>query len=463
MAASSPNYVDWVTAPKLEGLEASLGDPSSVRQFRAEALRAFLELAVEPNPTYRGYSNFGTPDLSTVDPTEVGPPVGVPPSDLSTVRVVHDASGTRVELPRVLEAAGVRVTTLPALWKEDGAGLGPITSTRAEDRLHALALALVNRAVRIEVPDRCPVPVRVQDLTIFSRSHEALSVHRTIRAGARSRVLVSEEVYSTSEPRPGDHRLYGSLVELAGGEDSALHYLTVHAPDSQAASVYQRHASVGGHGRLAWVWAGFGGLHTRMKNLSELPGNGSSIDDLQTFYGHGDQSYDSAVQITHIGTDTHGQSITRGLFKDRSRGVSRGLVRIEKEARKTLSYLSEHAMLLSRGARSDTIPVLEILCRDVKATHSSSVAPVDPEKVFYLSSRGLTDGEAVRMIGEGFLSHVLERAPVQNLRDLLYPILADRWDDRPVLWGPERFPALPALNVADDAASEDWRFDAKLR
>ena len=72
--------------------------------------------------------------------------------------------------------------------------------------------------------------------------------------------------------------------------------------------------------------------------------------------------------------------------------MSRGLVRIEKDARRTLELpLSEHAMLLTRGARSDTIPILEILCRDVKATHSTSVAPVDPEKVFYLESRGVPE------------------------------------------------------------------------
>ena len=105
--------------------------------------------------------------------------------------------------------------------------------------------------------------------------------------------------------------------------------------------------------------------------------------------------------------------------------MSRGLVRIEKEARKTISYLSEHAMLLSRGARSDTIPILEILCRDVKATHSSSVAPVDPERIFYLESRGLPEssGDSDDR-GRKFLS-AHGSAPRSHSwpapRDVLYP------------------------------------------
>ncbi|HXQ49005.1 MAG TPA: SufD family Fe-S cluster assembly protein, partial [Thermoplasmata archaeon] len=201
----------------------------------------------------------------------------------------------------------------------------------------------------------------------------------------------------------------------------------------------------------------------RMRNTTILPGNGSDVEDLQAFYGAQNQGYDSSINITHIGTDTHGQSITRGVFRDEARGMSRGLVRIEKDARRTLSYLSEHAMLLSRGARSDTIPILEILCRDVKATHSTSVAPVDPEKIFYLESRGVPEGDAVRMIGEGFLSHVLERAPFANLRDILYPYLHARWDGRTVDWSSEPDVSLPPLEFRGGEAAPDWRFDSKLR
>jgi len=120
-------------------------------------------------------------------------------------------------------------------------------------------------------------------------------------------------------------------------------------------------------------------------------------------------------------------------------------------------------MLLSRGARSDTIPILEILCRDVKATHSTSVAPVDPEKVFYLESRGISESDAVRMIGEGFLANVYDRAPVAGLREILYPSLQARWDGAAILWKAGEYPALPRLDVTGTDAAPDWRFDSKLR
>src|SRR5208282_4714574 len=258
-------------------------------------------------------------------------------------------------------------------------------------------------------------------------------------------------------------RLVASNTEVSLGERAKSVVLSVHSPDLKTVSLYQRTATLGAGARLAWMWNGLGGFRTKTRNSTTLAGNGSAVDDLQIFYGSGDQSFDSSVHLTHSGTGTHGQSITRGVFTDRARGMSRGLVRIEHEARGTLSFISEHAMLLSKGARSDTIPILEILCRDVKATHSTSVAPVDPEKVFYLESRGMTRSDAIRMIGEGFLSYVYDRAPVTGLRELLYPSLSTRWDGAEVPWVDGAYPLLPALEVTGTEAAPEWRFDTKLR
>ncbi len=257
--------------------------------------------------------------------------------------------------------------------------------------------------------------------------------------------------------------MYASSVDLDLGADSKVVYLGVHAPDLRAVSVYRRTATTGARSRLAWVWNGLGGYRTKVRNHTQLTGEASAVLDLQSFYGMKDQSYDTSVNLTHIATDTHGQSITRGVFSDEARGMSRGLVRIEHQARKTISIISEHAMLLSKGARSDTIPILEILCRDVKATHSTSVAPVDAEKVFYLESRGIPAEDSIRMIGEGFLSYVLERAPIAGLREILYPALASRWEGGDLSWVEGKFPQLPALEVTGTEAAPEWRFDAKLR
>jgi Fe-S cluster assembly scaffold protein SufB len=464
MASAVPQYAQWLARDQVQGLSKDLRDPTSVAESRVESYDRFLELPIEPNPLYRGYGYFTGVDLSGLDSRAAGPPVDLPPRLDRAVRVIHDASGTRFEVPPSLATSGIAIRSLADVWKGGESTLSKFLrgSETPTDRLSALAVALVNRGYRLEIPDGYREPVRVQEFAILSRPHEALSVRRSIRAGQGAQLLLTEEVFSTPEHRDGQ-RLYASQTDADLAADAKAVCLTVHAPDLAAVSIYRRTATAGPKSRLAWLWNGLGGFRSKVRNQTRLEGDGAHVDDLQTFYGSGKQSYDSSVDVTHVAHDTHAQSITRGVFTDEARGMSRGLVRIEPDARKTIAYVSEHAMLLSRGARSDTIPILEILCRDVKATHSTSVAPVDPEKVFYLETRGIPPVDAVRMISEGFLSYVLDRSPVAGLHEFLYPRIAARWEGRDIPWKSGSFPALPFLSVAGTESAPEWRFDAKLR
>ncbi|HZY71317.1 MAG TPA: SufD family Fe-S cluster assembly protein [Thermoplasmata archaeon] len=462
MAVAEATPVRWVPDPTAARLSAVIGDSPELARRRAESARAVAELPLEPDPLYRKYGYFAGVDLTGIDPLTVGTPVPAPPPDPQTVTILHDRSGTRLSIPPELQEAGVRVELLHELvGPRSGADgfLGP--AEPPTDRLSALSLALLNRGYQLHIPERFPIPVRLKETTILSEEREAISVRRRFQVGAGTRLLATEELFSTG---PGDgQRCYASTSEVQLGAGANAVVVSLHAPDPKTVSVYQRHATVHDRGRLRWVWVGLGGFRTKIRNSTEMPGTAADVDDLQTFFGDSDQSYDSYVRLTHIGTDTHAQSITRGVFQGTSRGMSRGLVRIEKEARKTISYISEHAMLLNRGARSDTVPILEILCRDVKATHSTSVAPVDPERVFYLESRGIPRAEATRLISEGYLANVLDRAPVAGLRDLVLPLFGARWEKQPIVWGPDRFPTLPPLEFAGAEAATDWRFDSKLR
>jgi len=464
MAADASRVDHWISADQVRDLSRTLSDPPSFEAARSDAYARLQRLPIEPNPLFRGYGYFSNVDLTGLDPSAPGLSVPLPPPIPRAIRIVHDAAGTHLSVPSELTAGGITARTLRDVWGAPDDQVNRFLRGAEEpvDRLSALASALLNRGYELEIPSGFSGPVRVQDLVVLSAPHEALSVRRSVRVGANAQLLFTEEVYSTPGA-PAGQRLYASSTDLDLGERSKTVFLTVHAPDLRTVSIYRRTATTGREGRLAWLWNGFGGFRTKVRNHTTLSGTASHVDDLQTFYGAKDQAFDTSVDLTHVATDTHGQSITRGVFRDESRGMSRGLVRIEPSAAKTIVSISEHAMLLSRGARSDTIPILEILCRDVKATHSSSVAPVDPEKVFYLESRGLNPSDAVRMIGEGYLSYVLDRAPVAGLRDILYPSLATRWDGHEIVWSPDAFPTLPALDVTGTELAPEWRFDAKLR
>jgi len=75
--------------------------------------------------------------------------------------------------------------------------------------------------------------------------------------------------------------------------------------------------------------------------------------------------------------------------------------------------------MLSRVARADSMPQLEIEADDVRCTHGATVGQMDEDELFYLMSRGLNRELATRLIVEGFFSPVLDRIPLESMQNRL--------------------------------------------
>ena len=145
-------------------------------------------------------------------------------------------------------------------------------------------------------------------------------------------------------------------------------------------------------------------------------------------FGGGRQLFDLTSYTRHIGQDTTGDLLSKGVFVDRARGYFKGMIDIEHTAKGTDSFLGEFAMLLSKQARSVTIPSLEIDQPDVRrASHSSSVGPIDEDEIFYLMSRGIPRDVARKFIVMGFLEPVVARIPLPEAQDRLRQLLERKW------------------------------------
>jgi len=116
------------------------------------------------------------------------------------------------------------------------------------------------------------------------------------------------------------------------------------------------------------------------------------------------------------------------VFLDRARGYFKGMITIDKSAKGTDSFLGEFAMLLTKQARSVTIPSLEIDQPEVRrAMHSSSVGPISEDEIFYLMSRGIPRDVARKFIIMGFLEPVVARIPLTDAQDRLRQLLERKW------------------------------------
>ncbi len=465
MSAGAVSPTQWFAATAVDELSRRLDDPPQVRAQRARAFHAFETLPSEQDPLYKKYAHLAGIDLRAVDPAKGGAPVAMPSPGPSEVLVLHDASGTRITLPPALASAGVRALSLPEIWKADGALSGTFTGDL--ERLHgerfgAMNAALVNRGLYVDLPDALPSPVRVREISVLSEASQALVVHRLIRAGSRTHLFHSEEVYSThADPAP---RLYSSSTSVVSGADSTAVLLGAQGAAGGVVGFFDRYAEVGPTSSVTWLFAGMDGWRTSLRNRSLLKHRGGELSDYEVFLGEGAQSVTSQIHVLHEADDTRGQSFTRGVFKDDSRGTIKGMMRIEPHVRKVFSNLSEHALLLSRRAKADTLPGMEILsAADVKATHSSSVAPLDPERIFYVQSRGLDTEAATRLITEGFLANILLKAPIAGLETTLSRVLDARWGGRALGWDGQGAYGSLTPTSANWRTAEEVRMDTKLR
>jgi Fe-S cluster assembly scaffold protein SufB len=94
----------------------------------------------------------------------------------------------------------------------------------------------------------------------------------------------------------------------------------------------------------------------------------------------------------------------RGVLDGSARAVARGLIRIGPGLPGCVGRQKEEILLLSKQASVAAMPDLEVASHEVTCGHAAAIGRPDPEKLYYMESRGLTRTEAMRLYAEGFLS-----------------------------------------------------------
>ncbi len=111
--------------------------------------------------------------------------------------------------------------------------------------------------------------------------------------------------------------------------------------------------------------------------------------------------------------NTSGRIVSKSISKNGGRASYRGLVRVERGAKKSKSNVVCDALILDPKSRSDTYPYIELDEQDVSVGHEASVSRIGEEQLFYLMSRGLSEAEASTMIVSGFIEPLVKELPME--------------------------------------------------
>ncbi len=336
--------------------------------------------------------------------------------DAATIAITPD---TPLATASVLFAGASVASKLAAanLPESLGAVVRPDT-----DRVTALHYAYLGETAVVNVPANTELtePVRLS-WTISGAGFVA--PHTSIVTGANTHVTVIEEFTSGDEDV-----VVLPAAEILPGPGSEVHHYVVHrwGPNTRV-FLNQRFLGAARDGAFRSLQMVLSGAVVKGHLEATMQERGTSSELLGVTYGTGATYSDFFTLQDHVGPSTRSDLKYKTALKDQSRAVYYGLTRVGLGAHNADANQENRNLLLSKSARADSDPVLEILTSDIiRASHGATAGPVDQEQLFYLQARGIPRPEAQALLVTAFLEDVLARIPEEDVRTELIATLEEK-------------------------------------
>lgn len=292
--------------------------------------------------------------------------------------------------------------------------IGKIVSP-AEGKFAAMVTALALNGVFLYVPKGVNVEAPLHSLIWGADINSANLSHVLVYLESNASVTYVHEV--ASETLPEGQSFQAANIEMYVGQDSNLRFVELQSWGRHVWNFTHERVHIDHNANVDWIFGAIGGHLT--KNFAELDLIGSgSVGKMSGFYfTDQDQHLDYDSQQNHLAAHTTSDLLFKGALVEHSRSVWQGMIYVAPGADKTDGYQANRNLLLSRNARADSIPGLEILADDVRCTHGATVGKIDPEQIFYLMARGIAQLDAERLIVEGFFDPIMQRIPFEGVRE----------------------------------------------
>jgi Fe-S cluster assembly protein SufD len=428
---------------------AAAGEPDWLREQRLAAWEEFVRLPLPPDAgdEWRR-TDLKSLDLAALSPLDVPSekpkvPAGLTrvvgdPAAAAGLRLVVDGATVQTRLAPELAKAGIVFTSLsdavrshPDLVRPH---LGSVVRA-GENKYRALNAALWQGGTFLYVPAGVEVDLQLVGGAWLTADGVAFLPRTLVVTGDRARVTLvelfgsSDGAGSTAPSGAGRTAPSGAgrtartfadyAVELVPGTGAQIRYVNVEDWSRNLWEVGIVRAVVGRDATVNTLMIAFGAGLVKTNVESRLLGEGGTSEMLGVLFGDHTQHFDYNTLQEHAAPNTTSDLLYKGALKDKARSIFSGLIRADRGAQKTNAFQLNRNLVLSEGARADSMPKLEILANDLRCTHGASTSRLNDEQIFYLMSRGLPREIAVRMMVDGFFGEIFDRIPVETVRGWL--------------------------------------------
>lgn len=421
-----------LTADLVEAFSAVRGEPAWLRDLR---VRGWETYASQPMPTQRD-EGWRRTNLRGLDvDILVNPPTQVLPNaiaecaqrvlanaeDVAGTLVVQDSAEIRCELDDALASRGVRLMSLDRAVREHPERVqAALLSSREErpDLFAGLHEAYLCGGAFLYVPRGVVIEKPIQVVQAVTEPGQSAFPHTLVLAEDGADVTVLE-TYSSDDA--SDEIFISAGVELLPGAGARIRYINNQEWHKRAWHFNTMAARSGRDSSVNWVLANLGAHLSRTTIDARLDAQGSETEIVGLVFGEQDQHADHLTVQDHLASHTRSDQIFKAALRDTASSNFNGLIRVGDDARATSSNMEARSLLLSDTAKADADPRLEILNSDVeRCSHGATVGPMDEDALFYVMSRGIGRDEAQRLIVEAFFAPVLQRIPVEAVRERIW-------------------------------------------
>ncbi len=405
------------------------GEPEWMRERRRDAWQTYLQL---PMPT-RQDEEWRRTDLSRLKLDEVEPFADgaaavatlMPEAEREEVFAgflgLQDAQRVNLHLDAALAAKGVIFTDLASAVREHGELIREYFMTRcvpaSDGKFAALHGAFWDNGIFLYVPRGVSIEAPLRAVTTSSLDGTASLSHTLIVLEEDSQATFVEDFSSPDASQMG---FSSRAVEIFLQQGANLRYVGVQRWGTAVYDFHTERVLLGQDATVTLESIELGSRLSKGRVEAILRGDGANARILGLYAENGQQHLDRYTLQDHLATNGTSDLLYKGVLTDKARSVFSGLIRVAPEGKKTAAYQQNRNLLLSRTARADAIPNLEIAANDILGcTHGATVGKVDEEQLFYLMCRGLTRVEATRLIVEGFVDPLIAEVPISSLRETL--------------------------------------------
>ncbi|HEY5033036.1 MAG TPA: Fe-S cluster assembly protein SufD [Actinomycetes bacterium] len=332
---------------------------------------------------------------------------------LKRLRGLHDGSASAPGRPEgkvVVEVDAAPEVTVESVARDD-ARLGRTGAPR--DRVAAQAWSGFDRATVITVPKNVtasrPTVVTLRGEGIDGAAYGHLLVEVEAFGSA---VVVLDHVGSAT---------YADTLEVVVRDGGQLTIVSLQEWTDDAVHVSSHRLRVGRDARLRHVVVSLGGNLVRISPTVGYDGPGGEAELLGLYFADAGQHLEHRLFVDHTVPHCRSRVTYKGALQgDGAHTVWIGDVFIRHAAVGTDTYEINRNLVLTDGARADSVPNLEIETGEVVgAGHASTTGRFDDEQLFYLQSRGITEDEARRLVVRGFFADLLAQIGIDELEDRL--------------------------------------------